>query len=135
MYGVESFVHPDAQGGGVGGLLMMARFNVARRLNLRGLVAGSLIVGYRDVAHQVSVEQYVRDVINGTRFDPNLSKQLRKGFTVMNIIPEYADDPRSCNYGVAIVWRNPDYRPTLFARRPVAGYTLSHAYAAPGGAS
>jgi GNAT superfamily N-acetyltransferase len=130
MYGVESFVHPDAQGGGVGSLLMAARFDAAKRLNLRGLVAGSLIVGYRAVAHEMSVEQYVREVIIGARFDPNLSKQLRKGFAVMNIIPNYAEDPRSCDYGVAIIWRNPDYRPDMLIRR--AAGTHSPAYALSG---
>ncbi|MDZ4769919.1 MAG: GNAT family N-acetyltransferase [Chloroflexota bacterium] len=111
MYGVESFVHPDAQGGGVGSLLMAARFEAAKRLNVRGLVAGSLIVGYAAVAHEVSVEGYVLDVMAGKRFDSNLSKQLRKGFVVRNIIPDYTTDLRSCNYGVAMVWMNPEYKP------------------------
>jgi GNAT superfamily N-acetyltransferase len=70
MYGVETFVHPDYQGHGVGSKLMDARANLVRRLNLRGIVAGSLFVGYKQVADQMSPEQYVQEVVDGKRFDP-----------------------------------------------------------------
>ena len=65
MYGVESCVHPAYQGRGVGSKLMDARFNVLRKLNLRGMVAGSAIIDYPAVADSMSVEQYVQDVIDG----------------------------------------------------------------------
>ena len=115
MYGVESFVHPEYQGNGVGAKLMQARFDIARKLNLRGLVAGSLIIGYGEVADQMSVDEYVRQVVAGKRFDPNLSKQLRKGFKVRNLIPEYTYEPRTLNYAAAILWDNPDYAPVKIA--------------------
>jgi ribosomal protein S18 acetylase RimI-like enzyme len=111
MYGVETCVHPDYQGQGVGGKLMEARYDVARRLNLGGMVAGSAIIDYGKVADHVPVEEYVADVIAGRRFDTNLSKQLRKGFAVHNLIPNYLEDDADCaNWGVTIVWKNPDYR-------------------------
>ena len=74
-------------------------------------MAGSIIMDYHKVAHEVTPDQYVREVVSGTRFDNNLTKQLKKGFKVHNLIPEYHDDPRSCNWGVAIKWENPDYLP------------------------
>ncbi|MBK8020583.1 MAG: GNAT family N-acetyltransferase [Chloroflexi bacterium] len=111
MYGVETFVHPDYQGSGVGGRLMQARALTVRKLNLRGIIAGSLIAGYGAVADEMSAEQYVQEVVAEQRFDQNLSKQLRKGFRVRNLIPDYTDDPRSRNWGVAILWDNPEYRP------------------------
>jgi len=115
MYGVESFVHPDYQGAGVGSALLKARFETAHKVNVVGLVAGSLIAGYHAVAHEVSAEVYVQDVIAGRRFDLNLSKQLRKGFKVRNLIPEYTEDARSLNWGVAILWENPEYDPSKAA--------------------
>ncbi len=118
MYGVETFVHPKYQSCGVGSKLMDARFDLLRRLNLRGIVAGSLFVGYEQVADQLPPEQYVREVVEGKRFDPNLSKQLKKGFKVRNLIPEYAPDPRTRNYAAAIVWLNPDYRPRILPFAP-----------------
>ncbi len=94
----------------MGGKLIEARYDLIRALNLRGLVAGSLIIDYYKVADRVPVEQYVRDVVAGRRFDSNLSKQLHKGFKVYGLIPNYSNSEQSANYGVEIVWRNPDYR-------------------------
>jgi ribosomal protein S18 acetylase RimI-like enzyme len=104
-------VHPDDQSRGIGSRLMDARFDMLQRLNLRGIVAGSLFIGYAAVADQISPEQYVQEVVAGRRFDPNLSKQLRKGFKVKNLIPNYTEDARTRNFAAAIVWLNPDYRP------------------------
>jgi GNAT superfamily N-acetyltransferase len=111
MYGVETGVPPQYQGQGVGGKLMEARYEVARRLNLRGMVAGSAIISYGKVADSVPVDEYVADVVAGRRFDTNLSKQLKKGFKVHNIIPNYLedDDEFSGGYGVTIVWENEAY--------------------------
>ncbi|MCC6616902.1 MAG: GNAT family N-acetyltransferase [Anaerolineae bacterium] len=119
MYGVESCVHPDYRGRGVGSLLMEARFDVLRRLNLRGLIAGSIPMDYHNVAASMAVEDYVREVVEGKRFDTNLSKQLHKGFQVHNLIPEYIHDMRSLNWAVAIVWDNPAYEPGKLAEAPL----------------
>lgn len=119
MYGVESYVHPDYQGLGIGSKLMNARFDLARRENVRGLIAGSMFIGYAK-AHEdehITPEQYVQDVIAGVRFDPNLSKQLHKGFRFINLIPEYSYDPRTHNYAAAILWENPDYQPASDVQR------------------
>ena len=113
MYGVETFVHPDYQSRGVGSSLMEARFELIRRQNLRGIVAGSLFIGYHEVADQMTPEQYVQNVVEGKHFDPNLSKQLKKGFKVTNLIPHYTEDERTRDYAAAIVWVNPDYRPHI----------------------
>ncbi|MBZ0276714.1 MAG: hypothetical protein K8I60_11240 [Anaerolineae bacterium] len=104
-------VHPDYRSLGIGGQLIEARYDLIQQLNLRGMVAGSLIRDYHAVADQMSAEDYVRDVISGVRFDSNLSKQLRKGFEVHGLIPDYSDAPESVGWGVVIVWQNPAYRP------------------------
>lgn len=99
---------------------MDARFDVARLLNLRGMVAGSAIIDYARVADHVSVEQYLQDVIAGKRFDTNLSKQLHKGFQAVGLIEGYLkDDPQTLGWGVLIVWHNPDYQPGLKLTRQV----------------
>lgn len=111
MYGVESCVHADYRGAGVGGKLMEARFDVARELNLRGMVAGSAIIDYYKYADTVAPEDYVRGVVEGRYFDTNLSKQLRKGFKTVATIPDYLPDPETRAWGVVIVWENPGYDP------------------------
>lgn len=120
MYGVESCVHPDYRGRGVGSKLMDARFDVLRQLNLRGMVAGSAIVDYYTASH-LTPGEYVRQVKAGLRFDTNLSKQLHKGFQVHNIIPNYLDEEGegTMGYGVAIVWYNPQYQVAAGAARAI----------------
>jgi GNAT superfamily N-acetyltransferase len=113
MYGVETFVHPDYRSKGVGGKLMDARFAVAKSRNLRGMIAGSLPIDYYKVARHMPIEQYVREVVAGKRFDTNLSKQLRKGFKAGPLIPDYAASWGSLDWGVTIVWENPEYRPAI----------------------
>lgn len=117
MYGVDTSVHPEYRSRGVGGLLMDARFAVLKALNLRGMIAGSMIIDYEQVADSQSPEDYVSDVVAGRRFDTNLSKQLRKGFKVHNLIPDYVEDPRTRNWAAAILWENPEYAPNV---RPAA---------------
>jgi ribosomal protein S18 acetylase RimI-like enzyme len=120
MYGVESCVHPNCRGKGIGSKLMNARFDVLRRLNLRGMVAGSAIVDYAAAADQASVEQYIQDVVAGRRFDTNLTKQLHKGFKAYYPIPNYITDVEALSYGVLIVWENPDYQPEKHIYRNMA---------------
>ena len=108
-------MHPAYQGRGVGGKLIEARYDIVRALNLRGMAAGSLIIDYHTVADHIPVEQYVQDVVDGKRFDTNLSKQLRKGFKVHGLIPNYSIHDLSLGWGVEIVWDNPDY---MEQRRP-----------------
>lgn len=112
MYGVDNVVLPEYRGKGVGGRLMRARFNVARKYNLRGMIAGSMPIDYRKAAADgVTIEDYVADVVAGRRWDTNLSKQIKKGFRVHNIIPNYLEDsPSTLNYAVAILRDNPGYR-------------------------
>ena len=122
MYGVDTSVHPDYRSRGVGGLLMEARFAVLKSLNLRGMIAGSMIIDYEQVADTQSPEAYVADVVAGRRFDTNLSKQLRKGFKVHNLIPNYVEDKRTRNWAAAFLWENPDYtaaaRPAVYMPVP-----------------
>lgn len=111
LYGAESCVHWDFQGKGIGKRLTLARFALCRRLNLRGMISGSVIMNYREVAHLLTPEAYVREVVAGRRFDNNLSKQLKMGFSAGNLIPNYVSDDTSLGWGVALLWYNQDYYP------------------------
>jgi hypothetical protein len=96
---------------------MEARWHVARRLNLRGMVAGGTLKDYHKHAHRMSPEAYVRAVERGELFCTNLSKQFRMGFKPIAIIPNYVGDPETLGYAAMIVWRNPDYNPERTPQR------------------
>ncbi|MFB9993222.1 GNAT family N-acetyltransferase [Deinococcus oregonensis] len=112
LYGADIGVHPDVRGQGLATLLYGARHDLIRRLNLRGHVAGAMPKGYGAVCSTLSIEQYVMEVVRNERADPVLSVQLKRGYGVWGIIPDYLDDDSCCNHGVFIVWRNREYKET-----------------------
>jgi hypothetical protein len=116
---VDSVVLPEYRSRGAGSQLIEARFDLIRRLNLRGMLAGSIIIDYYTVADELTAEQYVAEVVSGKRWDTNLSKQIRKGFKVHGLIPNYTVNEECLGWGVEIVWENPDYRPQRKPARPV----------------
>ena len=123
---MDSVVLHDYRSQGVGGKLIDVRYDLIRKHNLRGLVAGSLPIDYGKVADHISIDQYIAEVVAGTRFDTNLSKQLRKGFKVHGLIPNYTNEPSCGSYGVEIVWDNPNYRPQrrIYPAVPMRGPVL-----------
>jgi GNAT superfamily N-acetyltransferase len=108
LYGADIGVHPDFRGHGLSTLLYGVRQDLVRRLGLAGHVAGGMPKGYYRHQHAIPIEAYVARVVRGEVFDPALSVQLRRGYHVYGIIPDYLDDPSCANYGALIVWRNPD---------------------------
>ena len=108
LYGADIGVHPEYRGLGLSTLLYTARQNLVRRLGLKGHVAGAMPKGYAPFQRDLAIEQYVQKVVRGEMFDPVLSVQLKRGYCVWGIMPDYLDDPSCGNYGVFIVWRNPE---------------------------
>jgi GNAT superfamily N-acetyltransferase len=111
LYGADIGVLPEFRRRGIGRLLYEARRNVIRRLNLKGHVAGGLLIGYARYKDRLTIEDYVAGVAAGEIFDPTVSVQLKVGFKVHGIIQNYVDDPTCDNKAAFIVWPNPDYRP------------------------
>ena len=110
LYGADIGVLPEFRGFGLSKLLYTARQDMVRRLGLQGHFAGAMPKGFAAHSSKMSIEQYVQDVVRGELNDPVLSIQLRRGYAVWGIIPDYLEDASCANYGVQIVWRNPDVR-------------------------
>lgn len=110
LYGADIGVLPQYRGQGLSTLLYQARQDLVQRLGLKGHVAGAMPKGYGAVQEQMPIEAYVAEVVCGHRTDPVLSVQLKRGYRVWGIIPDHLDDPSCGNYGVFIVWRNPQVR-------------------------
>jgi GNAT superfamily N-acetyltransferase len=107
LYAVESVVAATHRGHGIGSRLMAARMALVRQHNLHGIIAGSMPRDYYRV--DMPIESYVQAVVAGEIFDTNLSRQIKMGFTPVQIIPNYVIDMESRRYGVLIVWNNPHY--------------------------
>jgi GNAT superfamily N-acetyltransferase len=126
LYGAEVMVRPDLEGRGIGSALYTARRALVHRLGLLRIRAGARLRGYHRYADSESAEQYVASVVGGAYADPTLSFQLRHGFHVLAVAPDYLHrDPESLGFAAVIEWVN-----RLVARPedyPAALYRLDHA--------
>lgn len=110
LYGADIGVDPAAARRGVGRALYEARKALARRLNLRRIIAGGRIPGYGAVADRVGPSCYVAEVVAGRRQDPVLSFQIANGFQVLGLVPGYlSSDADSLGHATLLVWANPAY--------------------------
>ncbi|MCB9436653.1 MAG: GNAT family N-acetyltransferase [Anaerolineales bacterium] len=108
-YGADISVHPDYRGQGIGRMLYDVRKDLIKRINRRGFVGGGLLPGFAQHKHAMRVQDYVERVVAGELFDKTLSFQLKNGFTVRGLIPNYIDDEASDNWATLLVWDNPDF--------------------------
>jgi GNAT superfamily N-acetyltransferase len=107
LYGAEVMTHPGAQRRGVGSKIYKARRELAERLELKRIRAAARLPGYHKYAAKMSAEEYVLKVVKGTLRDPTLSFQLKHGFEVISVIPNYLhSDPESLGYAALIEWIN-----------------------------
>lgn len=119
LYGADVYVDPELRGRGIGNLLYEARRQLCRKLNLRRILAGGRIHGYRERANEMSPETYVAKVETGEIRDLVLSFQLREGFVTRGLLRNYIRDPLSLNCATLIEWLNPDHKPTDAGNRKV----------------
>jgi GNAT superfamily N-acetyltransferase len=110
LYGADIGVHPSFRNKGLSSLLYGARQGLVRHLGLHGHFAGAMPKGYGPLKDELPIEAYLHDVIRGERFDLVLSIQLKRGYRIYGVIPEYLEDASCANYGILIVWRNPDLK-------------------------
>lgn len=119
LYGADVYVDPACRGMGLGHELYQARRDLCVRLNLRRILAGGRVHGYKDHASTLTPEQYVDAVERGKLKDLVLSFQLREGFVVRGVLRNYIRDPNSRNVATLIEWANPHYQPTDDRQRKV----------------
>jgi predicted amidohydrolase/ribosomal protein S18 acetylase RimI-like enzyme len=117
LYGAEIAVHPDYRGQGVASKLYKERIKLLRRFNLRRMVAGGRIPGYQAYAGQMTPEEYIDKVVQGTLRDPALNVHLKAGYIVKGVHYDYLSDEASLNYATYLELENPHYRPE---RRKIA---------------
>jgi GNAT superfamily N-acetyltransferase len=111
LYGADMSVHPDYRGQRIASQLYSARKELIRRLNLRGMVAGGMLPGYPRHCDAMGIEEYARRVAAGELADPTLTPQLRNGFVLRGILPDYLHDTEYGSDATLIVWENPDWNP------------------------
>ena len=105
LYGADMSVHPDCRGRGISRMLYNARKDLVRRLELRGMVGGGMIPGYVRYRDRMSPLEYAQAVAAGVLIDPTLTPQLRAGFELRGILPNYIEAGEPGNDSTLIVWK------------------------------
>lgn len=103
-YGADISVHPTQRGRGIGHAIYQARKRLVRAHGKRGIIAGGLLPGYPAHRRQLSIGDYVEEVVAGRLHDPTLSFQLAQGFVVRGLLPGYIDDSASDGCATLLVW-------------------------------
>ena len=109
LYGADMCVDPSARRQGIGSHFYDVRKKIVRDRGLKRLLTGGRIPGYAEVARQMNPRNYVEEVVKEKRKDPTLSFQLANGMVVLDVVPEYLDDPDSRGYATLLEWLNPAY--------------------------
>ncbi len=113
LYGIDLFVHPEYQGMRLGRRLYDARKELCENLNLKSIIAGGRIPGYKDYADTHTPKQYIEKVKMKEIFDPILSFQLSNDFHVKKILRNYLPyDKESKTYATLLEWNNIYYEET-----------------------
>jgi len=104
FYGADVSVHPAYRGRGIGRRLYDARKELVRQRGLRGMVTGAMIPGFARYKELMDAPAYVARVAAGEIFDATLSMQLRQGFRVRGLLPNYLPDTATDGWSVLIEW-------------------------------
>jgi ribosomal protein S18 acetylase RimI-like enzyme len=107
LYIVDICALPAYRKLGLGKHLMQSMYEVVISCNLKRLLGGGRIPGYRQHAGSMTAEQYTAAVITGKLKDPVLTFLLRCGRMPVRLVQGYLEDEDSLNYAMLMEWRNP----------------------------
>jgi predicted amidohydrolase len=110
LYGIDIFVDPKHQGIRLGRRLYDARKELCEKLNLRAIIMGGRIPGYKKHAKELSPREYIEQVKSKEIYDPILTFQLNNDFHIRKVMTNYLpDDKESKSYAVLLEWINVYY--------------------------
>ncbi|MEK7484508.1 MAG: bifunctional GNAT family N-acetyltransferase/carbon-nitrogen hydrolase family protein [Planctomycetota bacterium] len=107
LYGIDIFVHPKFRGMRLGRRLYDGRKELCENLNLKAIIAGGRIPGYKNYSIQLTPKEYIEKVKRKEIYDPILTFQMSNGFHVKKILLDYLPiDVESKTYATLIEWNN-----------------------------
>lgn len=111
LYVVSVGVGAESQGKGIGGMLVKSQIDLVKKLGLKRLFLGARAPGYDAYCKkngEISMEEYL-ELKNdkGEAVDPEVRFYERQGLQPAKIIPNFEPDLQSRDYGVVMVWENP----------------------------
>lgn len=111
LYGIDVSVDPEYQGMRLGRRLYDARRELAKNLNLKGILLGGRIPGYSKYAKEMNAQEYILKVKDRELYDRVLTFQLSNDFHVRSLLDDYwPDDHHSRGNAVLLEWINIYYQ-------------------------
>lgn len=107
LYIVDICISPEFRKAGLGKWMMQAIYQLAVKLDLERVLGGGRMPGYGKVAGEMSAQQYVEEVVQGTLKDPVITFLLRCGRMPVKLIENYLEDEESHNNALLMEWKNP----------------------------
>lgn len=126
LYGIDIAVHPDFRGQRFARRIYDERKELAKRLNLRGIVFGGRMPNYSRYAEEISPQEYLAKVLRKEIRDPVILAQLANGFIAREVIENYLpNDTESSGHAVLMEWRNPSFVPPDPRRMPAGAMRVA----------
>lgn len=126
LYGVNLSVSRHASRN-VSRLLLELVGKLAIKHNLKRGILGGRLPRYHKYKNKMSAEEYIHAISEtGRTLDPELYLYQKIGLKMIKLLPNYFNDPESCNYGVLLVWENPFY--PLTRRFPALAHFCSRLF-------
>lgn len=107
LYVADICVIPAYRKAGIGKWLLQTMYETVVELGLLRLLGAGRMPGYHRHAAEMTPEQYLEFVMNGTYKDPVINFLLRCGRSPVAIVKHYLDDEESAHNAVLMEWRNP----------------------------
>lgn len=98
LYVVDICIRPAYRKMDLGKWLMQSMYEVVVYKGLDRLLGGGRMPGYHKHSDQMIADQYLEEVVKGTRKDPVITFLLRCGRTPVGVVANYLEDEESCNY-------------------------------------
>ncbi len=111
LYGMEVCVDPEYRGLRIGQRFYNERKALCERRRMKGIVFAGRLPGLaRRIKEVGTPDEYVKRVQARKIRDTVLSFQIRNGFEVIGVLPEYLPSDRaSLGYATHMKWHNPRY--------------------------
>jgi hypothetical protein len=108
IFGVDLSTAPGV-GAAAGDKLLVGIAQIAIKHNIKWCMLGGRMPGYHLYKDKMSADEYlVAKGADGKPLDPQVRFYTSvEGLKAVKALPDYFDDPDSCDYGVLLRWRNP----------------------------
>jgi ribosomal protein S18 acetylase RimI-like enzyme len=107
LYVVDISVSPQYRKLGLGKWLMFSMYEIVIHKGFERLLGGGRMPGYYKKQKEMTPEQYLAAVVEGTLKDPVITFLLRCGRTPVQVVENYLEDEESCNCAALMEWKNP----------------------------